>query len=357
MRIKRHGSAIVVALLALTAPLAARAQSASEKSAAAEALFREAKALMDTGATEEACAKFAASQRVDPAIGTLLNLARCHEQLGRTASAWAEYIEAATEARRARQSARQAEAEQRVAALEPKLTRLLIDVPDDVRVPALEIRRDEMVIEPAAWGTAVPVDPGLHSVSADAPGKVRWSKTVDARGEGRTTTLRIPTLADAEVPPPTVAPEPAVAPAAPPPAQPSHRPAPSGAIGTDTLSTSGTQRTIGLIVGGAGIVGLAAGGYLGLTARSKWNDAACPNNICPTRERQTLAEDAKTYAAGSTVAFAGGGALLATGLLLYFTAPEASKPATAGSGEPPTGIQVGAGVLAGETTLTVQGAF
>jgi hypothetical protein len=45
-------------------------------------LFRGGKALMAANAIPQACAKFEASQQLDPAMGTLLNLAACEELAG-----------------------------------------------------------------------------------------------------------------------------------------------------------------------------------------------------------------------------------------------------------------------------------
>ena len=75
----------VIALLALvTLARPAVAQSTSDK-AAAQAQFDEARKLLKMGDTAAACDKLAESQRLEPAVGTLLNLATCYEKLGRTA--------------------------------------------------------------------------------------------------------------------------------------------------------------------------------------------------------------------------------------------------------------------------------
>jgi hypothetical protein len=65
-----------MAALALPAlaPATARAQGAS-KQAAAQALFDEAKKLMGKSDFAAACKKFEGSQELDPAPGTLFNLA------------------------------------------------------------------------------------------------------------------------------------------------------------------------------------------------------------------------------------------------------------------------------------------
>src|SRR5437764_5986851 len=75
-----------------------RAQDGMTK-ATAEALFEDGKRLASAGEYAAACPKFAASQKLDPAVGTALNLADCYEKLGRTACAWAEFRSAEAGAR------------------------------------------------------------------------------------------------------------------------------------------------------------------------------------------------------------------------------------------------------------------
>src|SRR3954463_15096752 len=62
--------------------------------AAAEVLYRSAREAAKKGDFATACAQFAESQRLDPAPGTLLNLADCEEHRGLIAAAWIHFVEA-----------------------------------------------------------------------------------------------------------------------------------------------------------------------------------------------------------------------------------------------------------------------
>src|SRR5687768_16841895 len=77
--------------LAWSAPVFAR------DPAAAEALYRAGRDSAKKGDWDKACSQFAESQRLDPAPGTLLNLADCEERRGLIASAWSHYTEASTQ--------------------------------------------------------------------------------------------------------------------------------------------------------------------------------------------------------------------------------------------------------------------
>jgi hypothetical protein len=81
-------------------------------------------------------------------------------------------------------------------------------------------------------------------------------------------------------------------------------------------------------VGAAGVAGVGVGTVFGLMASSKLSTAEgeCPSHTsCPTQavhDRSTTL----TYAAVSTTGFIAGGALLAGGVTLYFTAPRTEAP-------------------------------
>jgi hypothetical protein len=192
----------------------AGAQSATEVSLA-ETLYRQARELSAASNYAEACPKFAESYRLDPATGTLLNLASCHEAQGKVASAWLEFSDALIQSRRDRRQSRIKFAEERLAALEPKLSRLTLVLAPEVNEPELSIALDGVGIGRAALGVPTPVDPGKHQVEVKAPGKKPWSAAVEIGAAADTQTVTIPVL---ETPPapavgPAVIAVPAAAPA------------------------------------------------------------------------------------------------------------------------------------------------
>lgn len=167
---------------------------ASQK-AAAESLFQEGKRLMDAGRYEEACPKFEASHKAEPSVGAMLNLARCHEVMGKTASAWLEYLEAAKLAREAGQADREQGARDLANKIEANLSKLTINVSEPSN--GLTVKRDQEVVPKATWGNPVPVDPGNYVIEASAPGKRTWSETVTVGKNGDAQTVSVPALAAA----------------------------------------------------------------------------------------------------------------------------------------------------------------
>src|SRR4029078_12277038 len=93
MNVNRFVSGIVLAtLIASSTP--ARADRATD-AATAQSLYDEGRQLMEQGKHADACPKLEASQKLDPGPGTQFHLADCYEHIGRTASAWALFLEVA----------------------------------------------------------------------------------------------------------------------------------------------------------------------------------------------------------------------------------------------------------------------
>jgi len=158
----RFAGAAGVALLIVLA-----ASKAGAEPRTAEALFREGRQLMAAGNTAEACARFAQSYALEATSGTLLNLARCHENLGKIATAWTEYRDAAALARSQNRSDRAAASDERVAALEPKLARVTIVAAKPL--PGLEVAAEEHGLGALTLDVAIPLDPGPYHLRATAP--------------------------------------------------------------------------------------------------------------------------------------------------------------------------------------------
>jgi tetratricopeptide (TPR) repeat protein len=148
------------------------AEGARAEPSVAERLFREGRDLLLIEQYEAASKKFAESQALDPSSGTLLNLAHCHEQLGRYASAWDEFMQAARLASAQGAFEREAEARRRASLLASRLSFLVVKV--EKPVPELTIERNGTVIEAANWNALQPVDAGSHVIRANAPDRIEW---------------------------------------------------------------------------------------------------------------------------------------------------------------------------------------
>jgi len=317
-------------VLAFLAPAFARAAFAQTDPVAAQALFDDARRLMAKNDFDAACPKLVESQRLDPGVGTLLNLGECWDKDGKTARAWATFRDAEAMALHEKQTARAQYASSRAAQIESRLARITIDVPADARVANLVVRRDGEIVREAAWGSAVPVDPGEHLVEAEAAGYKPFSARVDAT-TGTLVVHVTPLVAEpTAVAPPPVEATPPPQPIEPPPAALTTPPltidsVPRDAPNRAAPSTNGNAlRVAGYAVGGVGIAGLALGGLFGVLAigsNNTANQAGCNATTCPTLAALGSANDAKTYAVGSDVAFAIGGALVVTAIVLVAIAP------------------------------------
>jgi hypothetical protein len=124
-----HASAIRVATLVACLGVGPLARADDVESTAAQTLFDEAKKLMASGRYAEACPKLEASQRIEPALGTLLNLADCDEKRGQLASSWARFLEAAAQARAEGHPDAELVARDRAAQLAARLPKSVLQTP------------------------------------------------------------------------------------------------------------------------------------------------------------------------------------------------------------------------------------
>jgi len=174
------------------------ARDARADTATAQALFDQGKKLMGEKKYSEACPKFEESQRLDPGLGTQYNLASCYELMGKTASAWSLYLDVASQAKATNQADREKKSRDAAKALEPKLSKLTIEVASPAA--GIEVKRNGQIVGQATWGTPIPVDPGAVKVTAMAPNRKLFEKTITVDKPGETTTVKVPELEKGQTP-------------------------------------------------------------------------------------------------------------------------------------------------------------
>jgi hypothetical protein len=310
----------VLALLGILGSGLAHGQPAGAPDvAAADTLFLEAKQLAVEGRFAEACPRFEASMAVLPQLGVQLNLADCYEHVGKMASAWLAFGEAAALARHAGDR-RELFARQRQDALVPRLYRIRITVSG--RPPqGLTVTRDGVRVAPSAYGVEVPVDPGSHTVQAAAPGRAVWSTRLVVSGDNPRVAVEIPELQPGSAPP-----------------------------GTASAVDAGRRVTPAIWVsGGVATAAIGLGAGMGFAARSLLQEsrAGCtPSNVC-TDSAYALIERSRRDGNISTAAFAIGGAALVVGVILYLRSPgERDRPVT-----------LAPAITAGAAGVTIAGVF
>ena len=327
-------AAALLALVVATAPAAAQALSEVER-AQAEALFQEGKKLLAQGKVSEACEKLAASYRLDRAGGTILNLALCHEQEGRTASAWAEFKEALALAKAARRRDREKIASDHIAVLEKKLSHLVIKVAPGADVEGLEVTLDENAIRKEGWGIPIPADPGARKVAAVAPGRKAWEKQVEV-GEAKDVEVVVPVLEKLPEPPPEK---------------------PKGAGGGPAPVEEGGptwMRPAGFVALGLGVVGLGVGGYFGMRAVSLGDEAkvGCPGNQCNEAGWEAF-NDGRSAATAANVLIGVGAGLAVVGTVMVLLGGSSEPAAGAGPAPAEKGLRIAPTLRAGASGAAV----
>jgi len=239
----------------------------------------------------DACPRFAESQRLDPGAGTAMNLATCEEKLIKLASAWQHWKEAIDSLPPG--DDRIAFARSRVVDLEKKLPRLTVTLANGTEAGA-KVFRDEIELGQVSQGVPLPVDPGPHTVTVKMAGHLPEKITI-AVGEGESKQIEV------------------------------H----AGAIDPNANETSPTiileprPRTLGWVVGGIGVAGVATGVVTGLMLVSKRSTAesTCPNKMCASQADVDAATSGKPLLVANTVGWIVGGVGLGLGAYLVLSAP------------------------------------
>jgi hypothetical protein len=323
-----YRKAVRLRLVALVVGIGLAATPSVARASDADDLFREGVKLLEAGQIERACDALDRSRRLDPAAGTLLNLASCYERMRRGALAWRTFREALV-ASRARHREDWAEtAEERSRALAARLPSLTLAIAEP-RPAGLEIKIDDYRLLDEDLGRPVPVEAGMRLVRAEAPGFASFSVKVQA--PARVEIALTPQKSGA----PPVAP-----------ATPEGAPPPTASAPLDRPTRSALP-TIGLVTAAVGVVAIGVGGVSLAIASSALDDAKA---ACPTYPHHCSADAgdpndrARTYSSVATVAFVAGGLLTVAGLTMWLL-PEKRGASS------PVGITVGPRGLALEGRL------
>jgi hypothetical protein len=295
----------------------------------AEALFKKGLEAMKRNQFKEACDAFEGSDESDSSPGTEINLALCNEKQGKIATAWGWYRTAAGLADQRNQKERADLARAEAAKLEPKLHKLTITVQGAPQ--GLSVTRNGTVVPNALLGTDAPIDPGDYVFEVSAKGKKSRKHPVHIAAGPGLDRLDVPPLEDAPVmatPGPT---------ATPPAGGGDYRPPQTGNDGS-------TQRTVGLIVGGVGILALIGAGGLEIfnlaVTNADYKKIKSDSDQCTATNGATSPlcagypgslqskDDARhSNQTGAIVIAASGGALVITGIVLLATAPSSRSAA------------------------------
>jgi hypothetical protein len=309
---------LVIPLLSILA----FSSTAAAQSAEAEMLFRDGRKLVKAGKIEEGCEKIEASEKIESSTGTLLNLGDCREKLGEYATAWAAFRKAEATAKRAGDGKRRNEASKRAMQLEPKLSYLAIVVPS--KIDGLVIKRDNEVIDPVLWNSPIPVDPDEIKIVAEAPGYKPWRTQITFNNaKPRRQTVTVPALERLPVAR-TERPRDELAPTDLPPVAVTGAPPPGPLVVERPTTTSPsmwtTQRKVAVVLGLGGAVAIGTGVYFGLRSNDleSTSNEICPMATCDDPEGLRLNDRAQTAARNANIGYGVGGALLATGVVLWF---------------------------------------
>jgi hypothetical protein len=279
---------------------AANGQGIDGREGRALAVFQNGRELMAQKRYEEACHQFEESEKLDAGVGTLLNLGYCYEKLGKTASAWATYREAAALAQGKGRLEWESAARERASRLENSLLRVVIQVQGQTAEDTLSVLVDGTPLPRSVWGEPAPLYPGQHEVRANAAHRRPVTVTFEVNAE-HVPTVVVPVL-DPDASPDAVVEAPL-------------------RLTSASARAVYTRRSAALALGGVGVAALGVSAILGLTAISTYHDADCNAlHQCTLAGGDTIS---RAYTEGNiaTAAAAVGGVALVGAGILWFTGP------------------------------------
>lgn len=302
------GLALVVAL-----PGAALAAPPTE----GEKLFREGRSAMQDKDYETACARFAESQKKEPAPGTSLNLGECEERRNHLIAAREAFVSAAANFLTAD---KKGYATGRAEALDKRIPRIVVRVAGAPK--GTIVRAGERVVE---QGAEQRLDPGDVAFSIEAPATRTKRMTVTLKESNALTEVELGPL-DIDGP---VVPKP----------RPDAVTAPKPQAGTE----ANPLRTVGWVLVGVGAASLVVGGVTGIMTLDRASTVKdhCDGDLACDSEGTDAASSGKTLSLVSTITvIAGVVGLGAGGALLLTTSPAKKTATTFGPGPGELGLMM-----------------
>ena len=284
---------------------------------AADEAFKKGRELYKAGKYADACVQFEKSEELDPALGTLFNIAQCDEHIGKVASALAAYREVIAKDTNA---TRRQTASDNAQALEPRVPKLV------VAVPAAELASAKHLVvtldgkRTIDAGKRVDVDLGEHAVAVHADGMREYTTTAKIVDEGKTVTVTVTLLPEGEGGAKVSKPD-----------KLQDKQPPTD--GTPEPTARSRRKTFGIIAMAAGGAAIVTGAVYGGLASSKWSDAkaVCGGTSCTSQadvdRASLLGDQARSKANIATGLFVAGGVIAAVGVVLFVTAPSEHAPA------------------------------
>lgn len=327
-------TALVLAVVSAALPAAAQ-----DSGQLAGELLKTGLAEMAAKRYDKACPLLLKSYRAEQRAETLFNLARCEEDRGRVATAAARYDEyfavvaTLTPAEQAAERQRQTEAGGRRPALDAVIptVKLILpaDAPEGTRVTRVPLDGGDPV--DMAVGVALPLDPGDHVISTQVSDGPRTDKAFRVNRGDRNKEVKLTvTLGNLS-------------------GRVSWATAPRATALPPVDPGTSAWRISAITIGAVGVAGILAGFITGAVTLAQKSVIAA--NCAQVTDPKTMmmmpqvcnpvgvsaANTAHTWGLASTATFIAGGALLATGIILYVTEPAPPRLQGALPAQPATG--------------------
>ena len=261
------------------------------------------------------------------------HIATCEEQMGQLVAAMGGYEFALSQSRDMPPDFT-AEVEAAIAELRARIPKLILKRGRGAESAVLEL--DQVKLGEGSLGGEIPVDPGPHFLVGEARGFLPYRETVTvAERQVQSVLIELDPL-----PPPP--------PARPPPPAPRYGPWP-------------------YVIGGTGIVGIAAGAILLPLSQDKaaqalticGGSADCTGiaDLTKREAAESLAGEALRLETAGWIAGGAGVATLATGVVLWWLDSKPREPSVGGGRQPAAGWSISGGAPGSSCGMSVRGSF